>query len=126
MPMNRTFFLACATIVTLGIAGASSAPAYARSCSDLNTDRERTACYVRSAIYRAEAAVSEAKAEHDAKAKHARTNSTTRSTDVSRTEKSTTSPGDTNAGCGLTKEYVNGTVKFRDTCTGEWAEKSTP
>jgi membrane protease subunit (stomatin/prohibitin family) len=25
--------------------------------------------------------------------------------------------------CGLTKEYINGTVKFRDTCTGEWAER---
>ena len=37
MPMNRTFFLACAT---LGIAAASSAPAYARPCSDLDSDRE--------------------------------------------------------------------------------------
>jgi hypothetical protein len=33
MLMNRTFFLACAT-VTLGITAASSAPAYARHCSE--------------------------------------------------------------------------------------------
>jgi hypothetical protein len=25
--------------------------------------------------------------------------------------------------CGLTKEYVDSAVKFRDTCTGEWAER---
>jgi hypothetical protein len=23
---------------------------------------------------------------------------------------------------GLTKEYINGVVNFRDTCTGEWAQ----
>jgi hypothetical protein len=27
--------------------------------------------------------------------------------------------GDAKAACGLTKEYVNGTLTFRDTCTGE-------
>jgi hypothetical protein len=68
--MNRTFFLPCAAVVTLGIAAASSAPAYARACSDLNSDRDKAICYVRSAINRAEAAVSEAKAKHEAK--HAR------------------------------------------------------
>jgi hypothetical protein len=26
--------------------------------------------------------------------------------------------------CGLTKEYVNGVVTFRDTCTGEWAQRN--
>ena len=26
------------------------------------------------------------------------------------------------ATCGLTKEYVDYAVKFRDTCTGEWAQ----
>ena len=97
MPMNRIFFLACATV----IAAASSMPAYARSCSDLDSARERRECYIRSAIYRAEAAVYEAKEKHDA-------------------------PRTTKPTCGLTKEYVDGTVKFRDTCTGEWAQKPTP
>ena len=101
MLMNRTFFLACAT-VTLGITAASSAPAYARHCSDLDSDHDRTICYVRSAVYRAEAAY-EAKEKRD-------------------------SPRPTVAKptCGLTKEYVDGTVKFRDTCTGEWAEQPKP
>jgi|SRR6516162_1375085 len=27
------------------------------------------------------------------------------------------------AACGLTKEYVNGALTFRDTCTGEWAQQ---
>ena len=131
MLMNRTFFLACAT-VTLGITAASSAPAYARHCSDLDSDRDRTICYVRSAIYRAEAAASEAKAKYEAKheAKHARAGATTRQPDVSRTAKSTTSTAETKsdaasspAACGLTKEYENGALTFRDTCTGEWAQR---
>ena len=123
MLMNRTFLLACATVVTLGIAAASSAPAYARACSDLDSNRDRAICYVRSAINRAEAVVSEAKTKHEAK--HARTGSATRQPDVSRTAKSTTS-GDAKAACGLTKEYVNGALTFRDTCTGEWAERAAP
>ena len=131
MLMNRTFFLACAT-VTLGITAASSAPAYARHCSDLDSDRDRTICYVRSAIYRAEAAASEAKAKYEAKheAKHARDGSATRPPDVSKTTKSTTSTAETKsnaasspATCGLTKEYNNGALTFRDTCTGEWAQR---
>ena len=79
MPMNRIFCLACATV----IAAASSLPAYARSCSDLDSARERRACYVRSAIYRAEAAAYEAKEKHDSP----------------RPTKPKT--------CGLTKEYVD-------------------
>jgi hypothetical protein len=64
----------------------------------------RAACYVRSAIYRAEAAV-EAKKEKNA------------------SPRPTVKAKPT---CGLTKEYVDGTVKFRDTCTGEWAQQATP
>jgi hypothetical protein len=97
MPMNRIFFLACAAVV----AAASSVHAYARPCSELDSDRDRAACYVRSAIYRAEAAY-EAREKHD-------------------------SPRPTKPkACGLTKEYVDGAVKFRDTCTGEWAQNPTP
>jgi hypothetical protein len=107
MLMNRTFFLACATVVTLGIAAASSAPAYARPCSKADSDRERTACYVRSAIYRAEAVASEALAKSK------------RSRDGSAKTNAASSP----ATCGLRKEYHNGAVRFRDTCTGEWAQQ---
>ena len=123
MLMNRTFLLACAAVVTLGIAATSSAPAYARPCRDLDSDRDRTICYVRSAAYQAEAAASEAKAKYEAK--HARAGSTTKPPDDSRTAKSTTPQGP-KAACGLRKEYAAGTVKFQDTCTGEWAEKATP
>ena len=126
MPMNCTFFLACATVVTLGIAAASSAPAYARPCSKADSDGERTECYVRSAIYRAEAAASEALA----KSKHSRDGSTAKSTRDSKTTKSMTSTADTKTNaasspptCGLTKEYINGAATFRDTCTGEWAQQ---
>ena len=131
MLMKRTFFLACAT-VTLGITAASSAPAYARHCSDLDSDRDRTICYVRSAIYRAEAAASETKAKYEARheAKRARDGSATRLPDVSKTTKSTTSTAETKsntasspATCGLTKEYNKGALTFRDTCTGEWAQR---
>jgi hypothetical protein len=100
MPMNRIFFLACATI----IAAASSVPAYARPCSDLDSPRERSACYVRSAIYRAEAAA------YEAKERYASPKPTVKAKPT----------------CGLTKEYVDGTVKFRDTCTGEWAQRTIP
>ena len=60
MTMNRTFLLACATVLTLGITAASSTPAHARSCSDANSDRQEAACYVRSAIYQAKAAAAQA------------------------------------------------------------------
>jgi hypothetical protein len=126
MLMNRTFFQACAMIVTLGIAAASSAPAYAR-CSDADSAREERSCWIRSIISRAEAAASEA--ARSAKPKGSRDGSTANSTGDSKTTQSTTSTPDTKtnaasspATCGLTKEYVNGVVKFRDTCTGEWAE----
>jgi|SRR6516162_1944326 len=100
MPMNRIFFLACATV----IAAASSMPAYARPCSDLDSDRERAACYVRSAIYRGEAAVEAHKEKNAAPGPVVKAKPT----------------------CGLKKEYVDGTVKFTDTCTGESAQQPKP
>ena len=100
MPMNRIFFLACATV----IAAASSVPAYARSCSDLDSPSERRACYVRSAIYRGEAAVEAHKEKNAAPGPVVKAKPT----------------------CGLKKEYVDGTVKFTDTCTGESAQQPKP
>ena len=106
MLMNRTFFLACATALTLGIAAATSTPAHARPCSKADSNREE--CLIRSAIY---TAVSEAEAAHTQHQQAA----VARAQQQQAPEKS----------CGLTKEYVNGAVKFRDTCTGEWAQRDT-
>jgi hypothetical protein len=99
MSMNRIFFLACAAVIA-----ASSVPAYARPCSDLDSDRARTECYVRSAIYRAEAAVEA----------HKEKNASPRPTEKAKPT------------CGLKKEYIDGTVKFTDTCTGESAQQPKP
>ena len=116
MLMNRTFSLACATVVTLSIAAASSTPAQAQPCSEKRSDRERAECSIRSAIYTAAAAAraqqqqaAAARAQQQQQAAAARV---TKPTATSSPEKS----------C-LTKEYVDGAVKFRDTCTGEWAQQ---
>jgi hypothetical protein len=53
MLINRTFVLACATVVTLSIAAASSTPAQAQPCSEKRSERERQECSIRSAIYTA-------------------------------------------------------------------------
>jgi hypothetical protein len=128
MSKSRTFFLACATLVTLGIAGASSTPAHAGSCSYADSARDERSCLIRAIISRAESAASEATAN----SKRSSSGSTAKSTGDSRTTKSTTSSADAKANtasspaaCGLTKEYVNGAVRFRDTCTGEWAQQPT-
>ena len=115
MLMNRTFLLACATVVTLGITAASSTPAHARRCSDADSDRQEAACYIRSAVYQAKAAAAQAQQMQAARAQQQQQAAAARVTKPN----AASSP----ESCGLTKEYVNGTVKFRDTCTGEWAER---
>ena len=129
MLMNRTFFLACATALTLGIAAATSTPAHARPCSKADSNREE--CLIRSVIYNAQAAASEAATEA-AKLQSSRGGSTAKSKGDSKPTKPTMPTAGTRpnaasspATCGLTKEYVNGAVKFRDTCTGEWAQRDT-
>src|SRR5262245_48080096 len=133
MPMNRTILLACATVLTLGITAASSTPAHARRCSDADTDRQEAACYIRSAIYQAKAQAQQMQAARAqqrqmqaARAQQqqmqaARAQQQAQQAAAARVTKPNASPSP--ASCGLTKEYVNGTVKFRDTCTGEWAER---
>jgi membrane protease subunit (stomatin/prohibitin family) len=115
MLMNRTFLLACATVVTLGITAAGSTPAYARRCSDADSDRQEAACYIRSAIYQAKAAAAQRQQMQAARAQQ----QAQQAAAARVTKPNAASP----ESCGLTKEYVNGTVKFRDTCTGEWAER---
>jgi hypothetical protein len=126
MLMNRTFLLACATVVTLGITAASSTPAHARRCSDADSDRQEAVCYIRSAVYQAKAAAAQAQQMQAARAQQqqmqaARAQQQAQQAAAARVAKpnAASSP----ESCGLTKEYVNGTVKFRDTCTGEWAER---
>jgi hypothetical protein len=116
MLMNRTFLLACATVLTLGITAASSTPAHARSCSDADSDRQEAACYIRSAIYQAKAAAAQAQQMQAARAQQQAQQAA-----AARETKQNASPSP--ATCGLTKEYVNDAVKFRDTCTGEWAQQ---
>jgi membrane protease subunit (stomatin/prohibitin family) len=116
MLMNRTFLLACATVVTLGITAASSTPAHARRCSDADSDRQEAACYIRSAIYQAKAAAAQAQQMQAARAQQ----QAQQAAAARVTKPNAASSPDT---CGLTKEYANGAVKFRDTCTGEWAER---
>ena len=134
--MKRTFLLACATVVTLSIAAASSAQA--QPCSEKPTERERQECLIRSAIYtavsRAEAAAAsfqQASAQQQAQkaaavraqqqATAARATKPTAASSPEAKPTATSSPPEKS--CGLTKEYVNGAVKFRDTCTGEWAQQ---
>ena len=110
--MNRAFFLACATVVTLSIAAASSTPAQAQPCSEKRSERERQECLIRSAIYtavsQAESAAARAQQQQAAAAPVTKPTATS-----SPPEKS----------CGVTEYTVDGAVKFRDTCTGEWIQQ---
>ena len=127
MLMNRTFFLACATVVTLGIAAASSTPAQARPCSKAGSDREE--CLIRSAIYtavsQAEAAAARAQQQQRQQAAAARAQQQRQQAAAARAQQQQQQQQQQapEKSCGLTKEYVNGAVKFRDTCTGEWAQR---
>ena len=115
MLINRTFALACATAVTLGIAAASSTPALAR-CSDSYSYRDERSCLIGSIVSRVRNAVDEN--GPPPKPRSYRDSSTARSSGNSKT----TNGASASTTCGLKKEYVNGAVKFTDTCTGEWAQ----
>ena len=120
MLMNRAFFLACATAVTLGIAAASSTSAYARPCSKAGSFDEERSCLIRNAISHARAAAAEAtEAAESARSKRSDNGSTTKTTKASPSNADAKTNTAT-SNC-LRKEYDNGVVTFRDTCTGEWA-----
>jgi hypothetical protein len=145
MLMNRTFFLACATVVTLSVAaGQASTPAQAQPCSEKRTERERQECSIRSAIYtavsRAEAAAASAQQQQAAAARAkqeqaaaaraqqqqaAAARAQQQQAAAAPVTKPTATSSPPEKSCGLTKEYVNGAVRFRDTCTGEWAQQDT-
>jgi hypothetical protein len=122
MLMNRTFLLACATVLTLGITAASSTPAHARRCSDADTDRQEAACYIRSAIYQAKAQAQQMQAAHAQQQMQQQQMQAARA-QQQQAQQAAAARKPASESCGLTKEYINGTVKFRDTCTGEWAER---
>ena len=129
MLMNRTFFLACATVVTLSVAAASSTPAQAQPCSEKRSERERAECSIRSAIYtavsQAEAAAARAQQQQRQQAAAARAQQQRQQAAAARAQQQQQQQQQQapEKSCGLTKEYVNGVVKFQDTCTGEWAER---
>ena len=130
MLMKRTFFLACATVVTLGIAAAASTPAQARPCSKEDSKRDREECLIRSAIYTAVSQAEAAAASAQQQAAAARAQQRTQKAAAARAQQQAAAARETKpteassppATCGLTKEYVDYAVKFRDTCTGEWAQ----
>jgi len=128
MLTNRAFLLACATIAGLGLAAACSTPADARPCHTENsTPREEKACQLKAAITAAiseaaeQAAAAKQAAAKQAAAKQAATNAPAAKCG-SATTNATTPAAPAVVSC-LTKEYLNGTVIFRDTCTGEWAQR---
>jgi hypothetical protein len=133
MLMKRTFLLACATVVTLGISAASSTPAHARRCSDADTDREEAVCLIRGAVYKAKAAAAQAQqmqkmqqmqqAQQMQQMQAARAQQQAQQAAAAPVTKPTATSSPPEKSCGLTKEYVEGAVKFRDTCTGEWAQQ---
>jgi membrane protease subunit (stomatin/prohibitin family) len=128
--MKRTFLLACATVVTLGISAASSTPAHARRCSDADTDREEAVCLIRGAVYKAKAAAAQAhqmqkmqQMQQAQQMQAARAQQQAQQAAAAPVTKPTATSSPPEKSCGLTKEYVEGAVKFRDTCTGEWAQQ---
>ena len=126
--MNRAFFLACATVVTLSIAAASSTPAQAQPCSEKRSERERQECLIRSTIYTAvsqaeSAAVRAQQARAQQQAQKAAAVRAQQQAGAAPVTKPTATSSPPEKSCGLTKEYVDGAVKFRDTCTGEWAQQ---
>ena len=109
MATNRAFLLACATVVTLSLSAASSTRADAKPChTEDSTPRQERTCLIRSAIR----SVMTETAKQAAMAKQA----------AAKQAKSATPAALAGSPC-LNKGYNNGTVIFRDTCTGEWAQR---
>lgn len=138
---NRASFLVCVTVAAIGLSGTA---ANARPCrTEDSTPRQERSCLVRSTIraVMAEAAKQQAAAKQAAMQKQAAAKqaamakaaasdaSTANSTapadkPPSKMEEPAARPEATNP-C-LTKDHLdNGNVIFRDTCTGEWAERPT-
>ena len=129
MLTNRAFLLACATVTTLGLTAVSSTPADARPChnAEFHTSRGKGVfaqvhhqeCHFRGchpgchgeAGGHGEAGCSQAGRHGEAgRGKQAAANAPA----------ATAAPAVSTC---LTKEYLdNGAVKFRDNCTGEWAQ----
>jgi hypothetical protein len=125
MLMNRAFFLACATAVTLGVAAASSTSAYARPCSNADSVDEERSCLIRNAISHARAAAAEAaETAESARSKRSGNGSTAKTTKSTTPSNADAKTNTATSNC-LRKEYDgNGVVTFRDTCTGEWASSA--
>ena len=145
MATNRAFLLACALTLT----AASSTRADAKPChTEDSTPRQEKSCLIRSAVRSVMAEVAnqaamakqramekQAAAKQAAKAKQAEAKQAAIVKEAatgtaaakpmlpaeSPTVKSAIPAAPATSSC-LTKGYYDGTVIFRDTCTGEWAE----
>jgi hypothetical protein len=150
MATNRAFLLACATVATLSLSAASSTRANAKPChTEDSTPRQEGSCLIRStirsvmteaakqgamakqaAMEKQAAAMQAAKAKQAAAKQTAMAKEAATSTEAGKpmaptaspTVKSATPAAPAGSSC-LTKGYYDGTVIFRDTCTGEWAQR---
>jgi hypothetical protein len=145
MATNRAFLLACATVATLSLSSLSPTPADAKRChTEDSTPRQERSCLIRStirsimteaakqaAMAKQAAVEKQAAAKQGAKAKPAEvakeaTTGTAAAKPMapaaSPTVQSATPAAPEGSSC-LTKGYYNGNVIFRDTCTGEWAQR---
>src|SRR5262245_2548642 len=147
MATNRAFLLACATVATLSLSSVSSTRADAKPChTEDSTSQQERSCLIRSTIrsVMTEAAEQAAVAKQAAREKHATATEAGKAkeaepkqaavakeaatgTPAAKPMAPTANPSATpvaleGSSC-LTKGYSNGNVVFRDTCTGEWAQR---
>ena len=150
MATNRAALLACATLAALSLSSVSSTRADAKPChTEDSTPQQERSCLIRSTIRTVmteaakQAAIAkqatmekQAAAKQAAKAKQAEAKQAAvakeaaTGTAAAKPMAPTANPAVNSAtpvapegsSC-LTKGYSNGNVIFRDTCTGEWAQR---
>jgi len=147
MATNRAFLLACATVATLSFSSVSSTRADAKPChTEDSTSQQERSCLIRStirsvmteaakqaAVAKQAAMEKQAAAKQAAKAKQAEAKQaavakeaatgTAAAKPMAPTANPSATPVAPEGSSCLTKGYSNGNVIFRDTCTGEWAQR---
>jgi hypothetical protein len=126
MATNRAFLLACATVATLSLSAASSTRADAKPChTEDSTPRQERTCLIRSAIRSVvtETAKQTAMAKQAAMEKQAAAKQAPKAKQAAAKQAKSATPAALAGSPCLNKGYNKGTVIFRDTCTGEWAQR---